>query len=65
MRGKARGGDRRGRLLIGLDQRHDDAFGAGIERVADRNCAVLGGADQNGDAIGHESDRMFEGLPVP
>ena len=58
--GKRAAGDRGGGLLIGFDQRNDDALGAGIERLADRNRAVIGGAHQHRHAIGHEPDRVFE-----
>ena len=58
VRRKARGRDRGGRLRVGFDQRNDDAFGAGIERLADRDRACIRGAHQHRHAVGDEADRV-------
>ena len=62
MRRKARRRHRGGRLRVGLDQRNDDALGAGVERLADRDRAGVRGAHQHRHAVGDEADRVFESL---
>ncbi len=53
------------RLLGGLDQRHDHAFGAGIERLPDRHRRVLGDAHEDGDVRGHDADGLLHRLALP
>ena len=65
MRRKARGGHGGRRLRVGLDQRHDHALGAGVERLADRDRAVVRGAHQHRHAVRDEPDRVFEVAAVP
>ena len=65
VRRKARGRHGGRRLRVGLDQRHDHALGAGIERLADRDRAVIRGAHQHRHAVRDEPDRVFEVAAVP
>ena len=65
VRREARGRNGGGRLRVGLDQRNDHAFGAGVERLADRDRAGVGGAHQHRHAVRHQPDRVLEIAAVP
>ncbi len=64
-RWEARRGNRKRSFGGILDQRDDDAFGAGVERLADRGGGVLGHAHQRRRAGGDCADRAFEVRAIP
>ncbi len=64
LRRKACGIDDVGRLLVDLDQRDDDPFGAAVERLADRDGRVVRGADEHPRVAARGPDRVLERLPV-
>ena len=53
------------RLFAGFDQRHDDAFGARVECLADGEGAVLGDARQHRNFGRHGADCRFDPLAIP